>query len=111
MHLVLHVCIFEHQRQRGDVLPVHLIAAPNLYGMLDAYVYLLRGGVPYVRYRAVGEGGEDLQEQAGGVGLKAFFLESRSGLSCTYTVHVNGVPKRNIWVPTAMGFADFWRSI
>lgn len=48
-NLVLHMCIFEHQRQRGDVLPMHLIAAPNLYGMLDAYVDLLRGGVPYVR--------------------------------------------------------------
>lgn len=43
--------------------------------------------------------------------LKAFFLESRPVLSSTYTVHVNGVPKRNIQVPTAMGFVDFWRSI
>lgn len=48
-HLVLHVGIFERQRQRGDVLPVHPIAAPDLYGMLDAFVDLLRGGVPDVR--------------------------------------------------------------
>lgn len=48
-HLVLNVGIFEDQRHRGDVLPVHSIAAPNLYGMLDAFVDLLRGGVPYVR--------------------------------------------------------------
>lgn len=45
------------------------------------------------------------------MGLKASFLESKSGLSGTYTVHVNGIPKWNIRVPTAMGFVDFWRSI
>lgn len=51
------------------------------------------------------------RNKEGGVGSKAFFLGSRSRLSCTYTVHVNGIPKWNIRVPTTMGFVDFWRSI
>lgn len=69
--------IFEHQRQRGDVLPVHLIAAPDLYCMRDAFVDLLRGGVPYFKERPIREGGEDLQERARGACLEAVFLESR----------------------------------
>lgn len=55
--------VFEHQGQRGDVLPVHTVTAPDLYSVFDAFVDLLGGGLPYVGQRAVGKGGEDLQEE------------------------------------------------
>lgn len=42
--------------------------------------------------------------------MKAFFRESRPCLGFTYAVHVNGVPKRNLLIPTLMGFVDFWSS-
>lgn len=45
-YLVLNVCVFEHQRQWSDVLPVHTITASNLNGVLDAFVDLLGGGLP-----------------------------------------------------------------
>lgn len=93
------------------MLPAHPIAAPNLDGVFDAFVDFLRGGVPYVRERTVREGGEDLQEQAGGGRLKAILLGSRPCLSCTYAVHVNCVPKLHLLIPTLVGFVDFWRSV
>lgn len=62
-YLVLDVCVFEHQRQRSDVLLVHTLAASNLDGVFDAFVDLLGGGLPYVGHRAVGKGGQDLQEK------------------------------------------------
>lgn len=62
-HLVLDVCVFEHQGEWSDVLPVHAITASNLNGMFDAFVDLLGGGLPYVVQRAVCKGGQDLREK------------------------------------------------
>ena len=59
-YLVLYVCVFEHQGQRSDVLPVHPIAASDLDGVFDAFVNLLGGGMPYVGHRAVRKRGQDL---------------------------------------------------
>lgn len=60
-HLVLNVCVFEHQGQWSDVLPVHAVAAPYLNGMFDAFVDLLGGGMTYVGQWAIRKGGQDLQ--------------------------------------------------
>lgn len=43
--------------------------------------------------------------------MKTFFLESRPCLSFTYAVHINCIPKRNLLIPTLMGFVDFQRSV
>lgn len=62
-YLVLDVCVFEHQGQWSDVLPVHTLTASDLNGMFDAFVNLFGGGLPYVGKRAVRKGGQDLQEK------------------------------------------------
>lgn len=59
-YLVLYVCVFEHQGQRSDVLPVHPIAASDLDGVFDAFVNLLGSGMPYIGHRAVRKRGQDL---------------------------------------------------
>lgn len=42
--------------------------------------------------------------------LKPYYLGSTVGwYPCTYTVHVNDVPKRNLWVPGSICFLDFGR--
>lgn len=60
-HLFLDVSVLEDQGERGDVLPVHALAAPDLDGVFDALVDLLGGGLPNVGQRTVCEGGQDLQ--------------------------------------------------
>lgn len=62
-HLVLNVCVFEHQGQRSDVLPVHTLTASNLNSMFDAFVDLSGGRVPNVRQWAICKRGQDLQEK------------------------------------------------
>lgn len=45
--------VLEDQGERGDVLPVHALAAPHLDGVFDSLVDLLGGGLPNVGQRAV----------------------------------------------------------
>lgn len=43
-----------------------------------------------------------------GIRIETFYLGSTIALyPCTYTVHVNDVPKGNLWVPGSIRFLDF----
>lgn len=103
------MCVLEHQGQWSDVLLVHALAASDLYGMFDAFVDLFGGGLPYVGQRAVCKGGQDLQLQGGVRLIKAHTRTQRfpfSSYPCTYTVHVDGVPERDLRVPRSICFQD-----
>ena len=63
-YLALDVCVLEDQREGGDVLLVHAVAASHLDGVLDAPVDLLCGGLARVGQLgqgSIGEGGQDLE--------------------------------------------------
>lgn len=105
VYLVLYVCVFEHQGQRSDVLPVHPIAASDLDGVFDAFVNLLGGGMPYVGHRAVRKRGQDLlgknmvvSDQSGGSNINSFvFLALTLFMSVAFPKGISGFQVRVVF--------------